>query len=195
MPGLMFSMPLGAVDARAFEEWIAALAADTENPRHRRALEVMCEHWHYEVVELDLDKLMATLVPDPVYHFYGLAQMPRELRGAQAVRELYLQQFQAGPNAVSMELDHLIVTDSAVAFEGRSVMRLDSPLAAAFLGPLAGVDLERPGVFRLPNAAFLPFADGLIAGEVNYLGGPLSADQITYIDAYPPAPDWVSTSR
>ena len=43
--------------------------ASTTNPRHRAMLEVVIEHARAEA-ERTVDRLMATLVDDPQYHFW-----------------------------------------------------------------------------------------------------------------------------
>ena len=65
---------------------LEARLARTQNPRHRQLLETVIAHGRAEAA-LDVDGLMATLVPEPQYHFWigGRDRGPKGYDGVRGV--------------------------------------------------------------------------------------------------------------
>jgi hypothetical protein len=98
---------------------LEARLARTENPRHRRLLETVIAHGKAEAA-LDIEGLMATLVPDPRYHFWnnGLDRGPKGYDGVRA----YYEAFAKGGGAVfESPKERICVDDRMIVHEG--VMR------------------------------------------------------------------------
>jgi hypothetical protein len=96
---------------QALEERLTA----TDNPRHRRMLEVVIEHAKAEA-DRSVERLMATLVAAPEYHFWvgGLDVGPK---GESQVRAYY-ENFVAGGGAVfESPKDRVVVDDHNVVSE------------------------------------------------------------------------------
>jgi hypothetical protein len=102
---------------------IEARLAETTNPRHRLMLERLLQHARGEVEE-DLEAVMGTLAPDPVYHIWsGGPEMNPS--GTENVRRFYIEQiFGKGRHCLESNKDRIIVADDAIITEGllRSVM-------------------------------------------------------------------------
>jgi hypothetical protein len=97
---------------KALEERLAV----TESPRHRLLIETVVTHAKAESA-FDLDGLMATLVPDPQYHFW-VGGVDRGPKGAAGVRDYY-EAFVAGGAAVlSSPKERIIVDDHSLCTEG-----------------------------------------------------------------------------
>lgn len=91
--------------------------AATTNPRHRRILEQLYQHSRGEVEE-DLDAVLATLAPDPVYRtsMGGAALNPE---GMENVRRFYIEQiFGRGRHCLEYRKSRILVSDDAVVTEG-----------------------------------------------------------------------------
>lgn len=88
-----------------------------ENPAWRRQLEVVAEHVDAEV-RGDIDRLMATLVPDPQYHFWGSGPEPSGPKGAAGVRAHYEGLVASGMNRLEFAITRVAVDDDLVVTEG-----------------------------------------------------------------------------
>src|SRR6266571_1203751 len=94
----------------------AAIDSATSD-RHRRMLELALQHIEGEHVELSIDRVMATMIPEPRYGFYGFGGKEAPQGGA-AVRGFYEA---LGPNLlgdVDIEVENLFVSDTGVMIEG-----------------------------------------------------------------------------
>ncbi len=153
--------------ARAFKD-----RRDSEtDPVVRRNLDVAYRHSKAEL-DGDLDAIMATMSPSPIYHFYNFvdgAGVPQAsiVRGTAAVRAMYAAGIVAGSQQRQDLRDARMVADAnCVAVEG--VLRV----------ALSGQSLIEAGYAADPAAkyllagrlcAFLPMsADGLLIGEDVY---------------------------
>lgn len=88
----------------------------------RRNLRVVLEHFDREIAG-DIEGVMRTLAEDPIYHLYNLTNAARqslrsEIRGSQAVRDLYLAAIDEG-TLMLQELNPrwLIADANGVAFD------------------------------------------------------------------------------
>src|SRR5438034_3729539 len=67
---------------------LTQFAETLESSRHRAMVETFRSHVYNEMVTLDVDALMATLVPDPIFRFHGLPGVG-DLVGYDEVRAYY----------------------------------------------------------------------------------------------------------
>ena len=95
--------------------------ADTVNPRHRLLLERLLQHMRGEC-EADLDAVMATLAPHPVYRtWHGGPEL--NVEGTEAVRRFYIEQvFGKGRHVFEAPKYRIVVDDHAIITEGISRM-------------------------------------------------------------------------
>ena len=124
--------------------------AVTTDERHRQVLGIVLEHMKAEA-EPDMDRLMATLSPNPDYHFwYANADMgPKTTEGVRAYYEAFVA---SGANHLVFEIDRLAVDDDLVMTEGW--MKMIYPGAAA---QAIGVEVEDPdGDYLLVHAGVVP---------------------------------------
>jgi hypothetical protein len=108
-----------ALTYRPIEEKLAK----TTNPRHRMMLQRLLQHARGEVEE-DLEAVLATLAPHPVYRVWrGPPEMNPE--GAEAVRNYYIHEiFGKGRHCIESNKERIVVDDETIITEGvlRSVM-------------------------------------------------------------------------
>ncbi|MDT2005823.1 nuclear transport factor 2 family protein [Rhodococcus opacus] len=149
-------------------------AAVTESdPRLRANLELVARHVDAEV-RGDLDALMATLVDDPVYHYWGATNSPGP-SGAAAVRAYYEESVAMGRNRLEFAIDRVVPGVTAVVTEG------------VFRHAYSGVVLYSRGddgaagsdgwyLVEYRSVVVWPISeDGLLLGEEVYIGEPLRA--------------------
>jgi hypothetical protein len=88
----------------------------TTSPRQRKLLETVIEHVQAEVA-MSLDRLMATLIPEPQYHFWvgGKDVGPK---GYDAVRDYYAAFVAGGGAVMQTPKDRIVVDDNNVVHEG-----------------------------------------------------------------------------
>jgi hypothetical protein len=139
--------------------------ARTENLRHRRMLEVAIEHGKAEAAR-SIERLMATLVPDPQYHFWinGRDVGPKGYDGVLS----YYRDFVAGGGAVFSSPKHRIVIDD-------ENIAMESTLGQVIMGTEAkrrGYNVtEEEGYYHVEvrNVVFWSFGDSDLArGEDSY---------------------------
>jgi hypothetical protein len=108
-----------AIDFDPTRTWkgIEEKLATTTNPRHRRMLEEVLAHAKGEVAG-DLEGVLATLAPDPVYRY--MPDYPAEgPNGIDGVRDFYVNHiFGGGRHIIEANDDRVIVDDSTVITEG-----------------------------------------------------------------------------
>ncbi|UGT42405.1 nuclear transport factor 2 family protein [Nocardia yamanashiensis] len=156
---------------RLLEERLAA----TTNPRHRVVLEIVIQHMKAEFAT-DLDGLMATLAPNPDYHFWMQGQDvgPKTTQG---VRDYYAAFVASRSNYLEFALDRLVVDDYCVVTEGYLRQLYPGEYAAA-LGFVDDPDGDYLIVMR--QLLLWPIdADGLILGEDSYHSGPVEVTKLT----------------
>ncbi len=151
--------------------------ARTTDARHRQMLGIVIEHMKAEA-EPEMERLMATLSPNPEYHFWfaGTDLGPKTTEG---VRAYYTAFVDSGANVLVLEIDRIAVDDDVVMTEGW--MKMIYPGAAA---QGIGIDVDDP------DAAYLVLfrqlivwpidADGLIVGEDAYQTGPVSVTKLSH---------------
>jgi hypothetical protein len=160
--------------------WVEARRDRTDHPTHRRNLSVWAEHMRAELIDRDIDRLMATMVDEPEFLFYGTEGLD-PIIGGEAVRANYLGMFELGDDSTGFELDDVVVNDDFVVAFGfclvsRPLVELAHPKTAAQMDP------SRECVLRKRLCLVLPFRDGLIAGETHYFDGPFTADDVFSVE-------------
>jgi hypothetical protein len=146
---------------RALEERLAR----TENPRHRQLLEVVIEHAKAEA-DRSVDRLMATLVSDPRYHFWvgGRDVGPK---GFEGVAEYY-RNFVAGGGAIFESPKERIVVDDDTVVSEAEVRNLVSGRIARARGYRVP-DEDGHYLVRFRNLVLFSFdAAGRALGEDSY---------------------------
>jgi hypothetical protein len=164
-----------------FVDFLKARSAEIENPKHAAMLDVLIEHATAEVRDLDIDRTMATLAGDCVYHHYGdqtavrAAGMPRVLQGSDEVRAHYLHGMESGTlrmDSLEVEVEHFFISDDAIAWDGFVRARVPGSALVAAGAPLpGGGTAEDDYVHRIRTAIVIPFRDGLMLGEDYYFDG------------------------
>jgi hypothetical protein len=144
---------------------LEARLARTENPRHRKLLETVITHGKAEA-ELDVDALMATLTPDPQYHFWrdGRDFGPKGPDGVRA----YYEAFAKGGGAVfESPKERICVDDDMIVHEG--VLR---NLIPGLLAKARGYNVPSEAghyLVRFRSVILWEFdADGRAVGEDSY---------------------------
>lgn len=88
----------------------------TSNPRHRRMLQMLLQHARAEV-EGDLESVLATLAPWPVYK--GVRPNGPQPEGPEEVRQFYIHDiFGSGRNVFESNKTRIIVDDHTIVTEG-----------------------------------------------------------------------------
>jgi hypothetical protein len=88
----------------------------TDSPRQRQLLQTVIAHGKAETVR-DLDGLMATLVPDPQYHFWSGGE-DRGPKGYAGVVEYYKNFVADGGAVLQSPKERIFVDDDGVVHEG-----------------------------------------------------------------------------
>ena len=101
-----------AVAARRLRERLAK----TESARQRAMLEKVIEHLDAEAV-MSLDRLMATLAPEPKYHLWanGADYGPKT---REAIAAYYTQLIVENRAVLEFDIDRIVVDDDCVVTEG-----------------------------------------------------------------------------
>ena len=133
--------------------------ARTEQPRHRRMLEVIRDHMIAEN-DGDVDRIMETISPHAAYHTWAT---PEDIgaKGIDGVREYYEGFFATKAHFFENDCQRIVVDDDGVLTE--AVMRMIKPgavLNGEAFGPGSGA-FEHEGV-----SAFDPSAHYLLENRV-----------------------------
>jgi hypothetical protein len=152
------------IKPRRTVETFEAAMAQTESTVHRAMLETMKDHYAAEVLG-DIDRLMATMSPHPVYHTYGVSNDPSP-KSWQETKDFYQKGFDEGSLVHELAIDGIAVADWGIAGAGQFHMVMPGDVLAA-----GGGDAEAGTYYLLSNrvAFSIPFEDGKMAGEDIYL--------------------------
>ncbi|GAB2785427.1 nuclear transport factor 2 family protein [Streptomyces daliensis] len=164
-------------DMARFIEFLEARKAETKNPKHAAMIGLLIEHSVAEVRDHDIDRTMATLVPDCVYHYYGDLAMVEHSGGPAIGRDTvhanYLTNMANGSlnmDSLEVEVDHFFINDDAIAWDGYARMRMPGQALVEAGIPLPdGGTVDDDFVQRARQAIVIPFRDGLMVGEDFYL--------------------------
>jgi len=153
-----------------------------DDPERVAVLDVLLTHLEAELVTLDLEATVSTLVADPVYRFYGVGGAMPDINGLDAVRDLYRRQFAGGARQTAgMTPDHVFVSADGVMLEGELRMRGEHVIAT-FPELVRDVDVSRPFCLVKRCVSILPVRDGKMTGERFYFDGPYRPEDVRYLD-------------
>ncbi len=146
---------------------VDAIEAATDD-RIRHALHLVADHVVAEVAG-DIDGVLATLVPEPVYRIWG-ASSSRGPIGADQVRGFYDDLVGSGKNRLDYEITRVVADPTAVVTEGRFHHVFDG---ASLLGRVT-TEVEAGRWYHVAYQALIVWpvdaATGLLAGEDIYSG-------------------------
>jgi limonene-1,2-epoxide hydrolase len=147
---------------------------EERNPRARQLLGSVRDHMRAEI-RGELEPLMATLIDEPQYHFFGLGP-DMAPKGGAAVRAFYEQMIAGGGNRFEFQVERIVVDADSVITEGsmRQVVA-GSAVIAAGVNEVDGAPVEA-GRDYLGETWILtvwPAApDGRLIGEDIWFGSP-----------------------
>ncbi|MBA3743329.1 hypothetical protein [Sporichthya sp.] len=146
-----------------------AIDAATD-PRVKHALQLVAEHVVAEV-EGDIPRLLATLVPEPTYRFWGAGMNGRTtLTGETQVRSFYDHLIGSGKNRLDYVLDRVVADAATVITEGVIHHVLDG---ADLVGRVS-TPVEAGHWYHVTYQSLILWpidpASGLLTGEEVYLG-------------------------
>jgi len=148
--------------------------AEESDPRRRAALEQVRNHMRSEIGG-ELVPLMATLVDEPRYHFWGVP-VEGGPKGRAAVEQFYTRMIAGGGHRFEFAIDRIVVDRDAVVTEGLMRQRIPgTAIAASGVERVAGeaVDAEADYLAETRILTVWPIAaDGRIIGEDIYFGSP-----------------------
>lgn len=142
--------------------------------RRRRNLEQVRDHMRTEISG-EFDALMATLVDEPRYHFWGVP-VEGGPKGRDAVAAFYRQMIDSGGHRFHFDIQRIAVDDDSVVTEGCIHQQIEvSALRASGIESVAGEPLDDQGTYLAETQILTvwPIAsDGRILGEDIYFGSP-----------------------
>jgi hypothetical protein len=164
------------LDLNLFAGQARAKAVKLQSARQRRMIDVYIEHTTAEVGG-DIDRLMATMSPDPRFHIWseGIDIGPKGWGG---IRKMYLHMFATQSNYFEIDIQRLVIDDECMVKEYVQTTLL--PGANFMTGPRAEMLRARgetadPGAHYLTRGRVLiliPFdAECRMIGEDGYTGG------------------------
>ncbi|SFG46966.1 hypothetical protein SAMN05518801_1319 [Novosphingobium sp. CF614] len=164
------------LDLELFAKSARAKAATLESARQRRMIDVYIEHTAAEVGG-DIDRLMATMSPDPRFHIWsdGIDIGPK---GRDGIRDMYLHMFATQSNYFEIDIRRLVIDDHCMVKEYVQTTLLPG---TNFMNGPRGEMLRARGETADPAAHYLtqgrvliliPFdAECRMKGEDGYTGG------------------------
>lgn len=145
-----------------------AISAATD-PAVEKALSLVAEHIIAEI-DGDIDRVLATLVPCPVYRFWGVGTKRSSLEGSQPVRGFYDVLVGTGKNRLDYVLDRVVADATTVITEGVVHHVVDgADLEGRVSTPVLGGHWYHIA-YRALIVWPVDAASGLLAGEEAYLG-------------------------
>lgn len=145
-----------------------AMAA-IEDPDRRAMVDTFREHVYHEMISLDLEALMETMLPEPALLFFGLPGM-QDCVGYDAVLGYYERSREFRTGGLTVSFDRLVVDADALVVEATTWC--SGKFAAAAYG--VDLDLSRPLLLHKELAIVVPFEDGLMACERQFWNGAFS---------------------
>jgi hypothetical protein len=142
------------------------------SPRQRRMLDVYLEHLVAEI-EGDVDRVMATVAPEPRYHVW-VAPGDSGPKGFAAVRDMYADMYSAKSHYFEMDFPLLVVDDDTIVAEllQRKIVPGTALLGGPWAGSMADVDPDRHYLVTGRSLVIVPFDEECrVVGEDAYSGG------------------------
>lgn len=168
---------MAVIDSTRTWELLEQRLAVTTNERHRVVLSSVIEHMKAEAVP-DLDGLMATLSPNPDYHFWNSGQDVGP-KGTDGVRAYYAAFVESKSNILEYALDRLVVDDHCLVTEGFLKQIYPGSYAAQIGIPVDDESADYLIVFR--QLILWPVDEnGKIQGEDSYHSGPSSITKLSF---------------
>lgn len=157
-----------AVDKTKTWRKVEERLAREQDPRKRALLENVLAHMKAESVP-DLDGLMATLAPNPDYHFWG-PDGDSGPKGTEAVRGFYTAFANSGAHRLEYDTERVVVDDDCVVLEG--VMRIIYPGRTLVAMGRTVDDPDGWYLYEDRMVVFWPYdADARLVGEDSYTVG------------------------
>jgi hypothetical protein len=171
------------IDPELPQRQLAEFAGRTGDAARRGLIENFRQHMYQEMIGLDIDELMGTMVAEPQLHFYGIGPAASDL-GYREVRHHYEKSFDARRAGISFDIEYLAVDDDGLAMHGEAVFGAD------FARQSFGVTIDVPaGAILVKRMAVLvPCTDGKIAYEAQYIDGTPSDRDVRTLAAPPDRP-------
>jgi hypothetical protein len=160
---------------------IAELLDRTTNPRHRKMLTMLLQHSRGEVEE-DLDAVMGSLAPHPIYKGVRNGGVGPQPEGWDQIHRFYVEEiFGEGRHVLEARKPRIIVDDDAIVTEGpMRLIRWGRDLIAQ------GAKIDDPDAVYLMSATVLivwPFdTEARIIGEESYARPPATFEKIDDAD-------------
>lgn len=148
--------------------------ATTTSERQRAVLGVVIEHMKAEAAP-DLDALMATMAPDPDYHFWNNGRDTGP-KGFEVLRQYYADFVASRTNVLEFELDRIVVDDDCVVTEGYLKQIYPGDVAVA-----AGLAEDASTAYLVVNRQLILWpvnADAKLVAEDSYQSGPVSVTPV-----------------
>jgi hypothetical protein len=107
---------MGQIDPSSGWRAVDARLQRTENPRHRKMLEVLIGHMKAEMIG-DLDGMMAGLVQSPSYHMWGSGRDTGP-KGYDSILQYYTDLLAVRRGVLEYAIERIVLDDEAVVTEG-----------------------------------------------------------------------------
>jgi hypothetical protein len=163
-------------DLDLFAGQARARAAKLESARQRHMIDVYIEHTTAEVGG-DIDRLMATMSPDPRFHIWSNGKDIGP-KGWDGVRDRYLQMFAMRSNYIQIDIQRLVIDDECLVKEYVQSTLLpgtnfiDGPRAEMLRAQGEAADPDAHYLTRGRVLILIPFdAECRMLGEDGYTGG------------------------
>ncbi|BBY43876.1 nuclear transport factor 2 family protein [Mycolicibacterium celeriflavum] len=167
---------MAVIDPTRTWEPLEKRLADTTNERHRVVLSAVIEHMKAEAAP-DMDRLMATLAPQPDYHFWG-AEGDFGPKTTAGVQTYYTDFLATRTNILEFEVQRLVVDDHCLVTEGLLKQIYPGAEAQRIGIPVDDVDADYLIVFR--QLLLWPIDEnGKILGEDSYNPGVVSMTKMS----------------
>jgi hypothetical protein len=167
--------PLAMLDA------LCAKLAELDDPRHRANLATVRDHVAAELDGRDVARVMATMVDEPQFHWYGYGHGDVGPKGKAAVESHYRRFLGDRCNLHQHDFRRIVVDHRHVVLEG--------PMHIVFPGTALagrGIHVDDPAssyLFTYDVCAIFHFDEsGRCTGEDSYGDGAPSAGRITKLD-------------
>lgn len=168
------------IDPQRSVDWLDNRIANEANPRHRAIIENYRTHLLSEVTA-KLDRILNTLVDEPVYHSYSPDSPSGEggPKNRSEVIAFYNGMFETRMNVLERHVDRMVVSDDCLVSEGRIDHVFPGTVLAARQMTTDGDGLAiDPDAYYLTSyriCAVLPYTgegtDVRMAGEDTYTTG------------------------
>lgn len=154
---------------------LEARIAEEECPKTRALLSLVRDHMRTEI-RGELEGLLATLIAEPQYHFFGTGGADTAPKGGAAVEAFYQSMIETGGNHFEFDIRRIAADPTTVVTEG--IMRQQvagAALAAGGIEEVNGAPLD-PDANYLSEMQILtvwPAGEGgRLVGEDIYFGSP-----------------------